>query len=348
MISPSSRHSKTFENTNTLSIPNDYNPYTVAKHRRSQSNQTGFSSVALEDLDLIPENRSVPPTAASNSTLRSKLITSSPPNSGGSLSPKVSDYTFSAHKASRKADHDIKLVVVGDGGCGKTCLLVSYTQNKFPEIYVPTIFETYLAQMLAPDSQKHIALSLWDTAGQEEYDRLRPLSYPDVDIILACFSLTNQTSLQNIKDAWVPELNHFCPGVPVLLVGTKSDLESSITNDQIMSIAQQVNAIGFVKCSAKTMSNVRNVFNFALDYVTKNIEKLEVGADKNSKRWSKRLSRNFDASSAGGTAKGHRRNTSTNPMEEPTQEYHKNSEYYIASDQIQTTSKRKSRKCTIL
>lgn len=80
-----------------------------------------------------------------------------------------------------------KLVIVGDGACGKTCLLIVFSKDQFPEVYVPTVFENYVADIEVDG--KHVELALWDTAGQEDYDRLRPLSYPDTDVILMCFSI---------------------------------------------------------------------------------------------------------------------------------------------------------------
>ena len=64
-----------------------------------------------------------------------------------------------------------KLVIVGDGECGKTCLLIVFSQDEFPDVYVPTVFETYVADIEVGGVQ--VELALWDTAGQEDYDRDR-------------------------------------------------------------------------------------------------------------------------------------------------------------------------------
>ncbi|TFY54777.1 hypothetical protein EVG20_g9571 [Dentipellis fragilis] len=180
-----------------------------------------------------------------------------------------------AGKLYRRPDLKKKLVVVGDGGCGKTCLLIVYAENRFPEAYIPTVFENYVTQV--PFEGKVIELALWDTAGQEEYDRLRPLSYPESDVILIVFSIDFPVSLANVQDKWYPEVAHFCEGTPLILVATKSDLRrdeqtrrmlgaqglTPVTPEQGQEVARDIGA-KYIECSAKTGSGVQDVFSLAL------------------------------------------------------------------------------------
>lgn len=165
-----------------------------------------------------------------------------------------------------------KLVIIGDGAVGKTCMLISYTSNSFPEGYVPTVFENYSTNVTFEDKPMHLAL--WDTAGQEEYDRLRPLSYPQTNVFLVCFSITLKTSLENVKSKWVPELQHYCPGVPFLLIGTKLDLRNVadsdekpkelISVDEGVKMAKDIGAVQYMECSALSQEGLHDVFNEAI------------------------------------------------------------------------------------
>uniref|UniRef100_A0A2K5EZJ3 Cell division control protein 42 homolog n=1 Tax=Aotus nancymaae TaxID=37293 RepID=A0A2K5EZJ3_AOTNA len=158
----------------------------------------------------------------------------------------------------------IKCVVVGDGAVGKTCLLISYTTNKFPSEYVPTVFDNYAVTVMI--GGEPYTLGLFDTAGQEDYDRLRPLSYPQTDVFLVCFSV------------WVPEITHHCPKTPFLLVGTQIDLrddpstieklaknkQKPITPETAEKLACDLKAVKYVECSALTQKGLKNVFDEAI------------------------------------------------------------------------------------
>eukprot|EP00094_Tigriopus_californicus_P001206 TCALIF_01168-PA protein Name:"Similar to Rac1 Ras-related C3 botulinum toxin substrate 1 (Rattus norvegicus)" AED:0.24 eAED:0.24 QI:0/0.33/0/0.75/1/1/4/0/190 len=154
---------------------------------------------------------------------------------------------------------------MGDGSVGKTSLLLSYTTNTFPGLYVPTVFDNYAANLMVDGNYVH--LGLWDTAGQSDYDRLRPLAYPETDVFIVCFSLTEKDSVDNVRCKWIPELRHHRgEDVPVLLVGTKMDLRTKDNAKSCMStlhghaLAQEVGADKFIECSALSQENVTQVF----------------------------------------------------------------------------------------
>uniref|UniRef100_A0A3B3Q3I6 Ras homolog family member J n=1 Tax=Paramormyrops kingsleyae TaxID=1676925 RepID=A0A3B3Q3I6_9TELE len=121
----------------------------------------------------------------------------------------------------------LKCVVVGDGAVGKTCLLMSYANDAFPEEYVPTVFDHYAVNVTV--SGKQHLLGLYDTAGQEDYNQLRPLSYPNTDVFLICFSVVNPASYHNVQEEWVPELKACMPHIPYILIGTQVSTDRFLT-----------------------------------------------------------------------------------------------------------------------
>jgi len=164
----------------------------------------------------------------------------------------------------------LKCVVVGDGAVGKTSLLISYTRNAFPQDYIPTVFDNYTVDVLSDG--KPISLGLWDTAGQEDYDQLRPLSYPMTDVFLVCFSVISETSFQNVTNKWIPELRHYEPNTPMILCGLKTDLRDDSKNrslsrgrkivsvESAKALAKEF-GIRYTECSALTQVGLKAVFD---------------------------------------------------------------------------------------
>ncbi|XP_023042146.1 rho-related GTP-binding protein RhoD isoform X2 [Piliocolobus tephrosceles] len=126
----------------------------------------------------------------------------------------------------------VKVVLVGDGGCGKTSLLMVFADGAFPESYTPTVFERYMVNLQVKGKPVH--LHIWDTAGQDDYDRLRPLFYPDASVLLLCFDVTSPNSFDNV----------FNRG---------------------QEMARSVGAVAYLECSARLHDNVHAVFQEAAE-----------------------------------------------------------------------------------
>ncbi|XP_026763938.1 ras-like GTP-binding protein RhoL [Galleria mellonella] len=160
----------------------------------------------------------------------------------------------------------LKITVVGDGMVGKTCLLYVYTKNEFPKEYVPTVFDNYLGNITVDGEE--VELALWDTAGQEDYERLRPLSYNNTSCFLVCYSVNNRSSYDNVVHKWYPELKHFSSSVPIVLVATKVDLRSTdkaiITHQEGKKLKKKIRAVQLVECSALERVNMNEVFEEAV------------------------------------------------------------------------------------
>ena len=171
--------------------------------------------------------------------------------------------------------HTVKCVVVGDSGVGKTCLLIAYTSNSFPEDYIPTTFELFCANLMI--QSKSVRIDLWDTRGHEEYDRLRPISYSDTDVFLLCFSVVSVVTFDHIRTKWIDEVRRHSPTSKVFLVGTKTDLRNDpatlerlkdekvdcVTLEKGQELARELGVCGYVEVSARTQSGVKDVFEKA-------------------------------------------------------------------------------------
>lgn len=166
-----------------------------------------------------------------------------------------------------------RLVVVGNSGVGKTSLLYSFADRVFPS-------EDLLRQGFLQNSdsivlvdEKLVSLQLVDTASKGGYDALRPLIYTfqEVDVLLVCFSLDSPASFENVSAKWIPEVTHYCPKTPILLVGTKLDLRDNLHQKDVKQLyittaqgeekAKEINAAGYFEVSALTDVGLRNLFD---------------------------------------------------------------------------------------
>jgi Rho family protein len=153
-----------------------------------------------------------------------------------------------------------------------------FTRGYFPQVYEPTVFENYVHDIFVDN--KSIKLSLWDTAGQEEFDRLRSLSYSDTHTIMLCFSIDSRDSLENVKNKWVGEIADHCEGVKLVLVALKCDLRNEqeeenqnqasnnrrkdlISYEEGLSMAKSIGALRYLECSAKKNRGVNEAFTEA-------------------------------------------------------------------------------------
>lgn len=171
----------------------------------------------------------------------------------------------------------IKCVVVGDGAVGKTCLLIRYSKNSYDDSYIPTVFDQYNANVTVDN--KPVTLNLWDTAGQDDYDRLRPLSYPNTDVFIICFCVHKRSSYDNVLNKWYPEIKNATNQPRIILVATQIDRRrtgsagDAITPEQGKSLAKSIHAIRYLECSALSNEGVKEIFDAAIRAVLEPKEK---------------------------------------------------------------------------
>ena len=163
------------------------------------------------------------------------------------------------------------LTIVGEGWCGKSCLLTVFTKGEFPDCYAPQ-FEKCVPKIEVDSRQ--VELELLDYGN---YDHICKMSYVCSDAILICFSVDEPSSLKNIPLSYIPEIKKYGPNIPIVLVGNKKDLRNDDRSKEELantkgkpvkakhgwSMAKKINAFAYLECSAKTKEGVREVFETA-------------------------------------------------------------------------------------
>jgi len=158
------------------------------------------------------------------------------------------------------ATNSKKVVLLGEGRVGKTCLCLRYVQNSFSDAQESTIQATYLEKRLNV-GKNPIKLMIWDTAGQERFHALGPIYYRDAQGALLVYDITDRDSFSKVQH-WVKELRKIVgPDIVLLIVGNKADLEKDrqVSDDDAQSYAKTVGATHLL-CSAKSGKGVDNAF----------------------------------------------------------------------------------------
>lgn len=158
-----------------------------------------------------------------------------------------------------------KICVVGDGGVGKTSMVLRYTENKFKENYMMTIGTNFGMKSIElperPDDK--ITLQIWDLAGQDQFQSVRPLFYSGAKVIVYVFDLTRKNSLFNLFK-WKAEIDEIVGSIPCILVGNKLDLvnyeQNKADKEEVDFVKTKLNAFCYFETSAKAGFNIENAF----------------------------------------------------------------------------------------
>lgn len=165
-----------------------------------------------------------------------------------------------------------KLVVAGEHGVGKTCLLMGFVHGYEPEYYVdiPTIMD--LTDVHVEVEGKPMALTLWDVHddGHNMSRRLRPLIYMESHVFLLCFSIESPDSFKRVSAIWLSEIKRLSPLTPILLIGCKKDLRENgkhagssvkqfISCEQGKQAALAMGLCEYLECSTKNGEGMREV-----------------------------------------------------------------------------------------
>ncbi|CAD6243174.1 unnamed protein product [Miscanthus lutarioriparius] len=160
----------------------------------------------------------------------------------------------------QKTDYLFKLLLIGDSGVGKSCLLLRFADDSYLDSYISTIGVDFKIRTVEQDG-KTIKLQIWDTAGQERFRTITSSYYRGAHGIIIVYDVTDQESFNNVKQ-WLNEIDRYASdNVNKLLVGNKSDLTANrvVATETAKAFADEM-GIPFMETSAKNATNVEQAF----------------------------------------------------------------------------------------
>ena len=158
-----------------------------------------------------------------------------------------------------------KYIFVGGLGIGKRSLLSTLSSGSFQPEHIQQFsrWDQHVIDKIVVDGKEEVKIALWDTMGHDDYDRLRPLAYPQTDAFFICFALDDVRSFVECEQKWLPEIQHHAhhslgengPNIPIVLIGLRSDLPHAISTEHIHELAQQCGALEYYEVSAREQSH---------------------------------------------------------------------------------------------
>lgn len=160
--------------------------------------------------------------------------------------------------------------MLGDRSVGKSAVVITHSSGQFPEGYIPNYFDNYPMHLMV--DEKPYQLTVCEAICRDEYDRVRPQTYPDTDVFLILYSSVHPASFEKVRQKWYPEVTFHCPNTPIVLVATKIDIreqmskstlnlsESLITYEQGFALSKEIGASKFIECSAATQQGLKDCF----------------------------------------------------------------------------------------
>jgi small GTP-binding protein len=158
------------------------------------------------------------------------------------------------------SSHDFmfKLLIVGESGVGKTCLLLRFADNLFEDDFLSTIGVDFKVKEIVSDG-KRIKLQIWDSAGQERFRNITSSYYRNCSGIIIVYDVTRKDSFDKVTD-WITEVRKFVPSVPLIVVGNKCDREDRQVSTEEGQALGEAQGLIFLETSAKANTNIENAF----------------------------------------------------------------------------------------
>ena len=170
-------------------------------------------------------------------------------------------------------EHILKVVIIGDSGVGKSCILLRYVDELFTESFIVTIGVDFKFKTIDIDDKK-VKIQIWDTAGQERFRSITTAYYRGADCLIIVYDITNRETFNNVEK-WIKDArNYIKHDIPIVIVGNKSDRDDRIVSfEELKNFSKEHNTL-YIECSAKTGNHIEILFNdIAKELILKRKEK---------------------------------------------------------------------------